>query len=139
MSFAIHYLITEPSPRRPTKQDLEQAKAREQELTVRIQHLEAEAKKNMVAREKATSSLASLTTEFRAVAERSKNRGAMLAKLIGAVREVEEIKGRLEVCYFYINNMGMHCSFSTCACSLFHSTLLLFVQKPWLLTFCFFL
>lgn len=95
----------EPSPRGPTKQDLEQAKAREQELTARIVHIEGEAKKSMVAREKAASSLASLTTEFRAVAERSKNRGAMLAKLIGAVREVEDIKGRLEVCKFYTNNM----------------------------------
>lgn len=93
-----HVSHKDPSVEEATKQELSQARAKEQELIKRISELEAESEREAAAKGKATASLVSLTNEFRAVADRCKNRGAMLAKILGALKEVDGVKQHLEVC-----------------------------------------
>lgn len=78
------------------KKDLQDARKREQELASRIVSLEADLKKGQAARDAAQAHIEAMSGQVKAVGERSKNRGAMLAKVVEAARTVEELKARLK-------------------------------------------
>ncbi|CAD7699271.1 unnamed protein product [Ostreobium quekettii] len=79
-----------------TRKDLLEAKKREQQLISRVAALEADVKKGQGAKEAAMARVEAMSSQVKAVGERSKNRGAMLAKLVEALKSVEDLRGRVK-------------------------------------------
>lgn len=65
-------------------------------LSTRITELEMELKKTQTAKDAAQARVETLTCQVKAVAERSKNRGHMLATIVGAVRHVDDMRNQLK-------------------------------------------
>lgn len=87
---------SKPTIPNAVKKDLQEAKKREQELASKVASLETELKKGQAARDAAQAHIEAMSGQVKAVGERSKNRGAMLAKVVEAARTVEELKAKLK-------------------------------------------